>query len=99
MIGNSDGAQIILEMGMRYSELVDSLVVCAAGTRSSEAYQKAWQNSGIDGSGNVDFDRLQAVLGQSTLEVWRNRNAFGNAPDRWKQLLQQLAKMWLTPLR
>lgn len=85
ILGNSDGAQVILEMGMRYSELVGSLVFCAGGyTRSSEAYQEAWRNLGIDGSGNVDFDRLQAVLGQSTLDVWRDRHASGNIPNRWR---------------
>lgn len=100
IFGNSDGAQIILEMGIRYSELLHSLVLCAGGyTRSSEAYRNAWQNLGIDGSGNVDFDQLGAAIGGSTLEVWRKTHASVDNPDRWKHLLQQLAKMWLTPLK
>jgi pimeloyl-ACP methyl ester carboxylesterase len=100
ILGNSDGAQIILEMGIRYAEVVHALVLCAGGyTRSSEAYRNAWHNLGIDGSGDVDFDQLRAAFGGSTLEVWRKRHAFVDNPDRWKRLLQQLAKMWLTPLK
>jgi len=99
ILGISDGAQIALEMGMRYTELVHSLVLCAGGyTRSSNAYRNAWQNLGIGGSENIDFDELRAAFGESTLEAWRERHASKDNPDRWEQLLQELAKLWLTPL-
>lgn len=97
-LGVSDGAQIALEMGMRYTEMVHALVLCAGGyTRSSDAYRNAWRNLGIGGS-EINLDQLRETVGDSTLEVWRERHASEENPDRWEKLLRELARLWLTPL-
>lgn len=98
VVGNSDGAQIALELGLRYPQLIDRLVVCAGGTRASDAYQEAWLELGIDRSGHVDFDVFESVMGEETIDVLRERHASRGDAHRWMVLTRQLARMWKTPL-
>lgn len=100
IFGYSDGAQTALEIGMRYSDVAQALVLCSVGyTRSSEAYRNVKHSWGIDASGAVNFDQLRAAWGEAALEHLRESHTSEDNPERWKSVFQLLAKMWLTPVK
>ncbi len=88
--GYSDGGQVVLEMGMRYPNLPQAIVVGGAYTELTEA-SRAWVRStlGDEQSPDVDIEQFErdnpdfAAMLQQT-----------HGPEAWKALLKQIKPMW-----
>jgi pimeloyl-ACP methyl ester carboxylesterase len=94
--GFSDGGQIALEVGMRYPDLAQGLVVSAAFYKFSESYMNWVKEFGFDGPGmvNVGYIEREKPDYVSMLREWH----VSQNPDYWQTLLSQISTMWLTPL-
>ncbi|MBI3998266.1 MAG: alpha/beta hydrolase, partial [Armatimonadetes bacterium] len=94
--GYSDGGQIALELGMRYSHLVRALVVGAAGYDFASAHTQATlRRIGLPAPGEADFERVGQTLGRLVDLSATHAAVYG--PDWWKTLLLQLSVLWHTP--
>jgi pimeloyl-ACP methyl ester carboxylesterase len=88
--GYSDGGQVALEIGMRYPDLAQALVVGGAHLELTEG-SRQWVRSilGDKESPEVDFEKFE-----------RDDPAFAamlqrlHGPDNWKALLKQIKPMW-----
>lgn len=92
--GYSDGGQVALEIGMRYPDMPQALVIGGAYVELTEA-SRTWVRGvlGDEASPDVDTEQfehddppwaamLQRIHGQS------------HGPDNWKTLLKQIKPMW-----
>jgi pimeloyl-ACP methyl ester carboxylesterase len=59
IFGYSDGGQIALEVGIRYTNLTKALIVGAAWYKFSEAYLSSLKAMWFEGPGVVNFEELQ----------------------------------------
>jgi pimeloyl-ACP methyl ester carboxylesterase len=92
--GFSDGGQIALEVGMRYPELPQALVVGGAQFKFAAQY-RTWVRDAIgdEGSPVVDVARFER-----NHPDWANWLQQIYGPDEWKPLLARCKPMWTTPL-
>lgn len=92
--GFSDGGQVALEIGMRYSDLPQSLIVGGAFNTFTAAYG-AWLRdvAGDEGSPEVDTGRF--ARNHPDWAAWLQQ-LYG--PEDWKPLLVKIKPMWATPL-
>lgn len=95
--GFSDGAQIVLELGMHYPTLPQSLVVAGAFFKFSEEYCSTLKEWGLEAAGIVDFDKVEKNLA-GLLAGWKTNHAPLGGPDYWRTLIHQISTMWWTPL-
>jgi len=96
--GYSDGGQIALELGMRYPDLAQALVVGAAWFKFTEAYQ-AWVESFLAGSPTAAVDTAKLEQEHPDyVAVLRTADQPDSGSDAWRALLLQSKAMWLTPL-
>jgi pimeloyl-ACP methyl ester carboxylesterase len=92
--GYSDGGQIALEIGMRYPDLPQALVVSGALFKFSETYRAAVREFfGDEQSPNVDIERFEHE--DPDWAAWLQTT---HGSDKWKTLLNQIKPMWTTPL-
>jgi pimeloyl-ACP methyl ester carboxylesterase len=91
--GWSDGGHIALEMGIRYHDSIQALVVGAAGHRVSEEALAEYRLIGFEGPGQVNFEKIEQEMPKA-VEYWRETHG----GERWKPLLSQLTDMWFSPL-
>ena len=91
--GWSDGGHIALEMGIRYKDAVQALVIGAAGYRISEESYTEYREIGFEGPGQVNFEKIEQEMPEA-VKYWRATH--GKA--RWKPLLTQLSTLWFSPL-
>ena len=99
VLGYSDGGQIALELGMRYPGLAGALVLGGTQFRFSEAYLEAVRELwGIAEGEEVDPEKLEREQPEWVAYL---REAHGHVygPEYWKTYVQQIALLWLTPLR
>lgn len=90
IFGYSDGGQIALEIGMRYPDLPQALVIGGAYSELTEG-SRTWARSvlGDEESPDVDFAQFE-----------RNNSGFAqtlqrlHGPDGWQTLLQDIKPMW-----
>ena len=97
VFGYSDGGQIALEIGMRYPGLTAALVVGAAWYEFSETYINFLKSTGFEGSGVVNFEKLESVAPQ-WVSFLKTEHAHTDDSDYWQTLLKQISIMWWTPL-
>jgi pimeloyl-ACP methyl ester carboxylesterase len=94
IFGYSDGGQVALEVGMRYPELPQALVVGAAWFKFSEAYSTWVQDLlGDKQSADVDIEKFEREN-----PGWAGWLMQVYGADNWKTALKQLKPMWATPL-
>ena len=93
--GWSDGGQIALELGMQYPALAKGLLVGAAWFKFSESYQNFSRFLGVEAPGHVNYEQTEKAVPQLVAAL---RSLHEPGPDYWKELLQQISTMWLTPL-
>jgi pimeloyl-ACP methyl ester carboxylesterase len=88
--GYSDGGQVALEIGMRYPDLLQALVVGGAHLELTEGSRK-WVRSilGDAQSRDVDFDRFERDNPGFAAMLQRD-----HGPDGWKTLLKEIKPMW-----
>ena len=93
--GSSDGAQVALELGMRYPGLTRALVISGAWFKFTEPYLARIRDFGFEDPGIVNTVKLEQMMPEA-VEAWQQKHAGG--PEYWKSLLTQIATMWHTPL-
>lgn len=88
--GYSDGGQVALEIGMRYPDLPQALVVGGAYIELTETSRK-WVRSilGDEEAPEVDTEQLERDNPAFTAMLQRL-----HGPDGWKGLLTQIKPMW-----
>jgi pimeloyl-ACP methyl ester carboxylesterase len=88
--GYSDGGQVALELGMRYPDLPQALVVCGAYVELTEASRK-WVRSilGDEQSPDVDIEQFERANPAFAAMLQQT-----HGPDGWKTLLKQIKPMW-----
>jgi pimeloyl-ACP methyl ester carboxylesterase len=92
--GYSDGGQVTLEIGMRYPDLPQALVVGGAHLELTDGSRK-WVRSilGDEQSPEVDFEQFERDNPDFAAMLKQN-----HGPDGWKTLLKQIKPMWNAPL-
>jgi pimeloyl-ACP methyl ester carboxylesterase len=94
IVGYSDGGQVALEIGMRYPDLPQALVVGAAWFRFSETYRTLIRHIfGDEHLPDVDIERFARENPE-----WAEELQTLHGPGRWKGLLRQIKDLWSTPL-
>ncbi len=88
--GYSDGGQVALEIGMRYPDLPQALVVGGAHLELSEGSRK-WVQSilGDERSPDVDIEQFERDNPDFAAGLRQD-----HGPDNWKTLLKQIKPMW-----
>lgn len=95
--GWSDGAQITLELGMRYSDLFAGLIVGAAWYRLTDALRGMIAMMGFISPNNLNREQFYQALEQfEMLETFVDAHAGGL--DHLYDLAEQLTVPWLTDL-
>jgi pimeloyl-ACP methyl ester carboxylesterase len=97
MCGWSDGGQIALEVGMRFSGLARSLVIGAAQYSYPDHYQASMGLMGFMAPGVVLFDQTERAA-PGFLDMVRQLHCPTHGPGYEETLLTQLCTMYLTPL-
>ena len=92
--GYSDGGQVALEIGMRYPDLPQALVIGGAWFKFTEQYQ-ALMRSWFGDELACAADTEQFAQQHPDWTAWLQQ-IYG--PDDWKRLIQQIKPMWVTPL-
>jgi pimeloyl-ACP methyl ester carboxylesterase len=88
--GYSDGGQVALEIGMRYPDLPQALVIGGAYPELTEP-SRQWVRSLLGDAASPDVD---------TAQFERDNPGFAallrqlHGPEKWKTLLQQIKPMW-----
>jgi pimeloyl-ACP methyl ester carboxylesterase len=95
--GYSDGGQIALELGIRFPDLCQALVIGAAWYKFSPTYLNSLKSAGFEGPGQVNFERIQRDSPDWVVEM-RREHPNPEDPDYWKALFTQISEMWYTPL-
>jgi pimeloyl-ACP methyl ester carboxylesterase len=99
VLGYSDGGQIALELGMRHPGLARALVLGGTQFRFSEAYLEAVRELlGITDGEEVDTEKLEREQ-PDWVAYLREAHGHVYGPEYWKSYVQQIASLWLTPLR
>lgn len=97
ILGWSDGGQIALEIGIRHPNLTRALIAGGVLSEITEYYTSTLKNWGIEGQGNVNFNKLKEVIPQFTSELSQlHSSVYGEG--YWKKLLKEISKMWCDPL-
>ena len=92
--GYSDGGQIALEIGMRYPELPQCLIVGGACFEFRPSY-RAWVREAVGDETSPEVDTARFAHNHPEWVAWLQQ-IYG--PEAWKGLLVRLKPMWLTPL-
>ncbi len=95
LCGWSDGGQIGLEIGMHYQEQVKAMVLGGTMINLTQEMIDGFKEIGINGPGQVDFDKLAKTLDWLVKLMQEQTAAHGE--DYWKTLLLIISKMWFDP--
>jgi pimeloyl-ACP methyl ester carboxylesterase len=94
VLGYSDGGQIALDLGMRYSHLLGALVLGGTVYKFTEDYYRFLRELGLPELGKVDFDAMDA----DWIAYLKAEHQRDHDPDYWRTLIGQIAYLWWTPL-
>jgi pimeloyl-ACP methyl ester carboxylesterase len=94
IVGFSDGGQVALEIGMRYPDLPQALVLGGARFKFSAAYF-AWVRDAIGDDASPQVDTARFSRNHPDWAAWLEQ-IYG--PDGWKPVLARCKPMWITPL-
>lgn len=95
--GFSDGAQIALELGMRYPALPQALVLAGVCYRYDAASLAWMQEIGFAGPGEVDLAHFARNEPGWAAYLQRVQVHMGD-PNYWQTLLRQISVMWCAPM-
>ena len=97
VFGFSDGGQTALELGMRYPASSRGLVVGGAWYRFSKEYQEGIKSAGYEGPGIINYESIDKYAQPGWKErMWESHPH--PDPDYYKRLLEDISRMWWTPL-
>jgi pimeloyl-ACP methyl ester carboxylesterase len=88
--GYSDGGQVVLEIGMRYPDLPQALVIGGAYIELTEA-SRTWVRSILGDAQTPEVDSAQFERDNPDFAAMLQQL---HGPDGWKTLLQQIKPMW-----
>lgn len=92
--GYSDGGQIALEIGMRYPDLPQALIVGGAWFKFTPTY-RAFLRDVVGDEQSLEIDTVRFARDQPDWAAWLQQT-YG--PDDWRRLLSEIKPMWATPL-
>lgn len=96
IMGWSDGGQIALEIGIRHPGLTKALIAGGVLSEITDHYSLTMKYWGINGPGEVDFEKMIEVIPQFTKKLPElHSSIYGD--EYWKKLLQDISHMWLDP--
>jgi pimeloyl-ACP methyl ester carboxylesterase len=93
--GWSDGGQTALELAIRHSNRISGFVLGAANARSLDGAYEVLRRWGFTRSGDVNFPQLEVAM-PTMVSRWKKWHT-ARGEDQWKVLLEQIARLWLTP--
>jgi pimeloyl-ACP methyl ester carboxylesterase len=97
LVGHSDGGQVLLELGVHHPTVAGTIVVSAARYTFTDAYvEDARQHAMVQADGRVDLIAFERRNPEWVARM-REQHSFVYGPDHWRTLIQQWARMWLTP--
>lgn len=94
--GWSDGGQIVLEIGINYTDLSKALVVGGVLSVITDHYISGMKHWGIEGPGKIDFEKFRDVVPQFADALPEMHSAVYGS-EYWKKLLGDISHMWLNP--
>jgi pimeloyl-ACP methyl ester carboxylesterase len=94
--GWSDGGQIAIELGIRYTGLAKALVISGAWKEFSEGYLQGLANIGFEAPGQIDLNKIQEIRPESC-EKWQMGHS-SQGSEYWKDLLSAISELWFTPV-
>jgi pimeloyl-ACP methyl ester carboxylesterase len=96
ILGYSDGAQIALDLAIRYPELASGLVLGGVLYKFGALYYEALKHFGLPSAGAVDLDYIQAHASDWE-EYLKASHVRADDPDYWLKFLKQISTLWWTP--
>lgn len=96
LCGWSDGAQIGLEIGLNYSDLVKSMVLGGTLIHISQELIDGFKAIGIEGPGQVNFEKLEQTL-DWLVKLLKKHQSSVYGENYWKSLLIKISQMWFDP--
>ena len=97
LFGWSDGGQIVLEIGMHYPGLAKALIAGGVLAEISEHYSDFMKLIGVNGPGDVDFDKFQKTYAEFAEAVIDLHSSVYGADYFEKVLFVNISKMWANP--
>jgi pimeloyl-ACP methyl ester carboxylesterase len=97
LCGFSDGAQIALELAMRHPDFAQAIVAAGALYHLSGTYYAQLSAIGLEGPGQVDFEKFGRVAPEWARLLQATHVREGN-PEYWKTLLNWISELWYAPL-
>jgi pimeloyl-ACP methyl ester carboxylesterase len=97
ILGYSDGGQIALQMAMDYPGLTRAFAAGGIYYQLTGPIVKFIKSLGFVSPGVLDFD-IMARLDPEFADSLRADHVSSSDPEYWKILLEQLSRMWWTPL-
>jgi pimeloyl-ACP methyl ester carboxylesterase len=97
ILGYSDGGQIALEIGMGYPGLASALVVGGVYYQLSGSIIKFIRSLGFEGPGVLNSEKIRDE-DPEMIDEMKKAHVSSNNPEYWRTLLEQLSRMWWTPL-
>jgi pimeloyl-ACP methyl ester carboxylesterase len=88
--GYSDGGQVTLEIGMRYPDLPQALIVGGAYIELTEE-SRVWVESILGDARSPDVDTERFARDNAK---WAAELQATHGPDNWKTLLKQIKPLW-----
>lgn len=96
LVGFSDGAQIALEIGIRYPQLTRALILSGVYSRLTESAMRSMYAFGVEGPQKVNYERMERDL-RGLVQFWQAEHT-GQGRGSWRTLLDQISEMWYAPL-
>jgi pimeloyl-ACP methyl ester carboxylesterase len=97
ILGYSDGGQIVLEIGMGYPGLAAALVAGGVYYQLSGSILKYIKHLGFEGPGVLNLEQIQRI-DPDMIDTMKKTHGLQSDPDYWKKLLEQVSRLWWTPL-
>lgn len=97
VMGYSDGGQIALELGVRHAGAARALVLGGTLYKMTPEYFEAIKAWGIDSPDAMDFEGFEQNASE-WVEYLKGAHPRDDDPDYWKTLMQQIGRLWLTPI-
>ena len=95
--GWSDGAQIGLDLAIRFPDIASSYIIGAAWKDIGETDFETMQKIGIHGPGDVNFKQMEEAAPGFVERVKSFHSSQG--AEYWKELLTGISKLWYRPFK
>ena len=94
LCGWSMGGDLGLDVAIRYPDKIGGLIVGGVTHRISETYFASLTAMGLDGPGQINFERAEENIPQ-LVALWKTMHT--QSPDHWKELVTQMSYELVDP--